>query len=53
MSMAPSMVPLHFLGQDDQNEVQHDIIGHLMPLVLASHDADGIINGTIALLKSG
>ena len=34
------MVPLHSLGQDDQNEMQHDFFGHLRPLAL--HDASGI-----------
>ena len=27
-----SKVPLHFLGQDDQNDVQHDFFGHATPL---------------------
>ena len=45
-------VQLHLLGQDDRNEVQHDIFGHVMPLalVLVSHAADDIIDGTIASL---
>ena len=29
------MAPLNSLGQDDQNKVQHDHIGHVMLLVLA------------------
>ena len=54
MPMALSMVPFHFLGQDEQNEVQHNIFGHVMPLLLASasHDADGIINSTIVFFRS-
>ena len=54
MLMASSMKPLHFPGQDNQNEVQHDFFGHVMPLVLESAvcDADNIISHTIALLMS-
>ena len=39
------MEPLYFLGQDKQNEVQHDFFGHVTPLALAMtlHGADGII----------
>ena len=45
---------IHFLGQDNQNEVQHHFYGHLMPLMLTSalHDADNIFNHTIALYRS-
>ena len=45
---------IHFLGKDNQNEVQHDPFGHVMPLVLASgsYDADNIISNTIAFLWS-
>ena len=45
------MVPLHSIGQDDQNEVQHDF-GHVISLALASavHDANDIINGIIPFL---
>ena len=39
-----------FLVQDDQNEVQHKLFGHVMSLALASHDTDGIINGTFAFI---
>ena len=46
------MAPLHSLGQDDQIEVQQDFIGNVMPLTMASYDADGVINGTIAFLMS-
>ena len=34
-----SMVQLHLLPQDDQNEVKHDFCGHVVPLTLASHDS--------------
>ena len=46
-------VPLHSLGQDNQNEIQHDLSGHLMLLELASvsHAVNSTINGTIAFLK--
>ena len=49
------MAPLHFLGQDGQNEVQPDISGHVTPFTLAlvSQDVDGIINGTTSFLSSG
>ena len=35
------------LGQYDQNEVQHDFSGHVMPLApaLASCDVNDIVNG--------
>ena len=54
MQAASSMAPLHSLGQDDQNEVQHDFLCHVMPWVpvSASHDADGSINGTTAFPTS-
>ena len=51
MPMISSMAPLHSLGQDDQNEVQYDSAGHVMPFTLASHDADGVINVTIAFIR--
>ena len=46
----PPMAPL----QDNQNEVQQDLLGNVIPsaMALASHDADGIINGSIAFLRS-
>ena len=48
------MVPLHKLGQDDQNEMQCDIFGHVTPLVLAlaPHDTESVVNGTITFLRS-
>ena len=41
MSPAFSMSALHFLGQNNQNQIQHDFFGHLtqLSLALASHDA--------------
>ena len=44
----------HFLGQDSQNEVQHDFLGHMMPLVLASTscDVEDIISHTNAFPRS-
>ena len=55
MLMALSMAQLHFLVQDNQNEVHHNIFGHMMPLVLAlpSHDSDNITNGTITFFTLG
>ena len=54
MLMALSMVKLLLLAQDDQNEVQHHSFGHVMSLapVLAAHDANGILNGTTAFIRS-
>ena len=50
MPTTVSMAPLHSLGHDDGNEVQHDCIGHMMPLASASVscNAGGIINSIIA-----
>ena len=55
MAIASSIVSLHSLGQDNRNEFQHDLFGHVMPLtlVLASSDVDGVINGIVAFLSSG
>ena len=33
------------LGQDNWNEVQHELFGHVFSLALASYDVDGVING--------
>ena len=45
-TICPHMMPQHFqwhhcipLGQDYQNEVQHDIFGHVKPLMPVSHHA--------------
>ena len=46
---ASSMAPLHSLGQDG---VEHDFYYHVRPLALASHDANCVINGTFAFLRS-
>ena len=35
MLKALSMVQLHLLGQDNENEVQYDVFGHVLPLVLS------------------
>ena len=51
MLMASPMLRLHSLGQDDQYEVQHYFCGHATPLALVSHDAYGVMNGTIAFLR--
>ena len=47
------MAQLHLLAQDDQNEEQHDFLGHVMPLapVLTSHNVSGIVNGTIIFIR--
>ena len=49
------MPQLYLLAQDDQNEVQHDVFNQVIPLaaVLASHAAKGIVDGTIAFIRSG
>ena len=48
------MACLHSLGQDDQNEVQHDFFGQVTALVLVSalHDANRTVNGTTTSLRS-
>ena len=47
------MILSHLLAQDDQNEVQHDIFGHITPLVpaLVSCDANSVVNGNITFIK--
>ena len=47
--MASSIAPLHWLVQDDQNDVQLDFFSHLTLVALASEsgDANGIVSGTI------
>ena len=49
-----SVPTLHFLGQYDRNEVQHDFSCHIMPvsLVMASYDAVSILNVIITFLRS-
>ena len=39
------MPPLNFLGQSNHTEIQHNIFGYMMPLALASHDTNSIVNG--------
>ena len=48
------IVPLHSVSQDNWNEVLHDIFVHVMPLQLtqAAHDANDVINSTIAFVRS-
>ena len=54
MPIVLSMAPLHSLGQDNSNEVQHDLFGHVTLLVLASASciANSIVNDTIESLGS-
>ena len=54
MQMVLLMTPLHSLGQDDQNKVQHDFFGQVTPLapVSVSHGANGIVQGIITFLRS-
>ena len=47
-----SMAPLHSIYQEDQNEVQHDFLGHVIPLASAAHDADGVVSSTTAFPRS-
>ena len=48
------MMTPHSVGQDNQNDMQLYIIGHVMPLALAlaSSDADGVINSIIVFIRS-
>ena len=47
MLMVSSMVSLHFLGQDDINEVQHDIFDHMMPMAASmAHDTEPSTSST-------
>ena len=52
MTTASSMTPLHLFCED--NQVQHDIFGLVMPLelLLISHDAKGIVNDTNAFTRA-
>ena len=53
MPMGLSMVPLHSLGHNDQNEVKHNFFSHLIPLVspLLPCFATCIISGIILLIR--
>ena len=49
------MTPFHFLGQDDQMEMQHNIFDHVMPFAssmapLHLLSQDNQIRGNITLL---
>ena len=48
------MASLHFLGQYDRNEVQHDFSFHTLPMafILGFDDAVSILSGTITFTKS-
>ena len=54
MLTTSEIASLHFLGQGDRSEVQHDFLVHMMPLGLASAscDAKSIDNDNTALLRS-
>ena len=45
------MAQSSLLSQINQNGVQHDFLGHVMP-VLALHNTDAIINATTAFIRS-
>ena len=51
--MVFSIPLLHYLGQDGQNQVQHNHFSPVVPLAtaLALCDAHGIINDMIAFLQ--
>ena len=51
--MVSSIAPLHLLDQGNQKDVEHDSSSHMIPLVptSVSHDADSIVNGTIAFVR--
>ena len=49
MLKASSVVSLHSLCHNNQNEMQH--FGHVMTLASTSNNTDGIINGTITFLR--
>ena len=51
MPTVSSVTPFHFIGQDDQNEMQHDFFSHLT-LAWALCDANGIVYSTIVLIRS-
>ena len=33
------MLPFHLLSQDDQNEMQHNCFGHVIPMAQYDNDA--------------
>ena len=51
--MGLSMVPLHSLTQDNQNEVYPNFVGYVMPLALEfmSNDANNVINAITTFLR--
>ena len=51
--MTSSIEPFCVLGKNNQNEVQHDFIGYVTRLELASCGANGFINRIIAFVRSG
>ena len=48
MLTVSSMAPFHFLAEDDEKEMQHNIFGHVMPLISVSCDANGSNDNTTA-----
>ena len=50
MAMASKMAPLYSLHQDNRNEVQHELFGHVIQLMSASasYITENIINDTFA-----
>ena len=54
MPMASSMESLHSLGQGNQNDLQHSLFVHMIPLALAwvASNANSVINGIIAFHRS-
>ena len=48
------MASIHYSGQDDRYEAQHDFSCHVMPLalLLASNNAISILNVTITFFRS-
>ena len=50
MLSASSMAQLHSIGQDKLNQIQHDLLGHVLSLALASASCDSnvITSGTMS-----
>ena len=46
------MAPLNYLSQHEQNEEQHDLYGHVIPLASASQDTHSAVNYAIEFLTS-